>query len=57
MKVTIPGYSSLTGSPETILRLMQDANVVQFSEEVSGAEAAENILRFMAENQFIIIEE
>lgn len=57
MKVTIPGYSSLTGSPETILRLMQDANVLQLSEEVSGAEAAENLLRFLAETQFIIIEE
>lgn len=25
MKVTIPGYSTLTGSPEAILRLLQDA--------------------------------
>ena len=25
MKVKIPGYSSLTGSPETILRLMSEA--------------------------------
>lgn len=28
MKVTIPGYSTLTGSPEVILRLMQDARMM-----------------------------
>lgn len=27
MKVTVPGYSTLTGSPEVILRLMQDARM------------------------------
>lgn len=27
MKVTIPGYGTLTGSPVTLLRLMQDARV------------------------------
>jgi len=28
MKVHIPGYSTLTGSPEVILRLMQDARLM-----------------------------
>lgn len=33
MKVTIPGYSTLTGSPEAILRLLQDARMM---DDLSG---------------------
>jgi len=42
MKITIPGYSTLTGTPETILQLMQDARVL---DEIGGDELIENITR------------
>lgn len=42
MKVTIPGYSTLTGSPETILRLMQDARMM---DDLSGDALIDQISR------------
>lgn len=42
MKITIPGYSTLTGTPETILRLMQDARML---DEIGGDELIESITR------------
>ena len=33
MKVTIPGYSTLTGTPEAILRILQDARMM---DDLSG---------------------
>lgn len=32
MTVKVPGYSTLTGTPETILRVMQTANFIPSSE-------------------------
>lgn len=40
MRVTVPGYSSLTGSPEAILRLMQEARM---TDDLSGEELIQEI--------------
>lgn len=42
MRITIPGYSTLTGTPETILRLMQDARKL---DDKSGDDLIEEIRR------------
>lgn len=42
MKVTIPGYTTLTGNPETILRLMQDARMF---DEISGDDLITEVRR------------
>lgn len=42
MRVQIPGYSTLTGSPETILRLLQDARML---DDIGGDELIEDITR------------
>lgn len=80
MRVTIPGYGTLTGSPVTLLRLMQDARMFDkkggddLIEEISQtiwrafgiglqvegetlAERAESLLREMAKNEIVKIEE
>lgn len=80
MKITIPGYGTLTGSPVALLRIMQDARMFdKRSEEdlieeithtiwrafgiglqVEGdtlAERAESLLREMAKNEIVKIEE
>lgn len=80
MKVTVPGYTTLTGKPEAILNLMKEAqvfptpegddhinNIRNAAEKFFGitlqaegstdAERAESLLRSMAANQMIIIEE
>jgi hypothetical protein len=80
MIVTIPGYSTITGRPETILKIMQEARIF---EDVTGdayiksiqesakrgfgitlnvdgdtyEKRAESLLRSMAENNMINIEE
>ena len=41
MTVTIPGYSSLTGKPATILQLMRDAQIL--NPEMSTADCIEAI--------------
>ena len=81
MKITIPGYgTTLTGSPVTILRIMQDARLFDKKKDedlieeithtiwrafgiglqVEGntlAERAESLLREMAKNEIVKIEE
>lgn len=80
MKITIPGYGTLTGSPVTLLRLMQDARMFDklagddliteirntlwraFEVDISIegetlAERAESLLRGMAKNDIVKIEE
>lgn len=42
MKVTIPGHSTLTGSPEVILRVLQDARMM---DNLRGDELIEEIGR------------
>ena len=62
MTVTIPGCTTLTGRPATILRLLRDTNVVEADpmaahdcEDVN--EHAERILRELARDNKITIEE
>lgn len=45
MVVTVPGYSSLTGTPETIVKLMQEVHIVLPDAEI---ESAEKLLKAMA---------
>lgn len=40
MKITIPGYSTISGTPETILQVMQDARIL---DDISGDELIEEI--------------
>lgn len=54
MTVKIPGHSTLTGQPETILRLLVEA---QFTPQLIHDAQAESLLRKMAEDGIIIIEE
>lgn len=59
MKVTIRGYSTLTGSPEAIVKVLQDANYFE-SEGIpneSAYMAAEQMLTAMENENIIIIEE
>ena len=42
MRVKIPGYSTLIGNPETILRLMQDARMI---DDLSGDDLIKEISR------------
>ena len=51
MTVKIPGYSTLTGTPETILRVMQTANFTYISPDES-AEDYLQCLRRRAEKFF-----
>ena len=45
MVIKVPGYSSLTGTPETIVRLMQEVHIVLPDAEI---ESAEKLLKDMA---------
>ena len=38
MVVIVPGYSSLTGTPETIVKLMQAVQIVQPDADIPSAE-------------------
>ena len=55
MTVRIPGYSTVTGKPETILNLLKDSQVFTVPDNASGN--AESMLRSMADARLIIIEE
>lgn len=57
MTVTIPGYSTITGKPETILKLIDEARVITVSEHRITPEHAESTLRLLAEGNLIIIKE
>lgn len=59
MKITVPGYSTITGSPEVIVKILQDAHYFE-SEGIpneSASMAAEQMLTAMANENIIIIEE
>lgn len=53
MTVIVPGYSTLTGSPETILKVLEAA---RFIEAIPGQTAAET-LRSLADKNIIEIKE
>lgn len=53
MTVFVPGYSTLTGAPETILHLLTTARIIDPPE----AGTAESHLRTMAQQKKIIIKE
>ena len=57
MKVTVPGYSTITGSPEVIVKLLQDAHYFE-SEGIPNESAytAEHMLRAMEKENIITIE-
>lgn len=54
MTIKIPGHSTLTGRPETILRLLVE---LQFTPQLAHEAQAESLLHKMAEDGIIIIEE
>lgn len=62
MTVRVPGSTSLTGRPATILRLLREANVIEsdslaaFDKEDIN-DQAEKILRELARDNKITIEE
>lgn len=54
MKITVPGYTTLTGTPETILRLLQTAGIATTPPQAGEAEST---LRSMNQQNIINIEE
>lgn len=59
MKVTVKGYSTITGSPEVIVQILQDAHYFESEgiPNVSAYTAAEQMLTAMENENMIIIEE
>lgn len=58
MTVHVPGNTTLTGRPATILRLLISTNVVEATFDYEGADnQAERILRELARDNKITIEE
>lgn len=53
MTVSVPGYSTLTGSPETILSVLEMAHFV----DATPGQSAADTLRTLAENNIIEIKE
>lgn len=59
MKITVPGYSSITGSPEIIVKVLQAAKYFEAEEiqDISAYMGAEQMLEAMEYQKMIIIEE
>lgn len=54
MKITVPGYTTLTGTPQTIFSLLHAAGIATTPPPAGEAESA---LRSMAQQKIINIEE
>ena len=58
MKITVKGYSTITGSPEAILRLLRCAHYLESEGlPIESSYTAEQMLTAMENENMIIIEE
>lgn len=57
MTVKIPGYSTVSGKPQAILRLLKDAQIFEGLKDHYTAKQADAVLREMNKSQKVIIEE
>ena len=57
MTVKIPGYTTVSGRPQAILKLLKDAQIFEDLADEYNPQEAENALRELSEKQRIIIEE